>query len=191
MDEIGLRSSGAFGRSVGPDQSRSAGLSLKFLLVPACGLIGCVLAISLYPPVDKAPFQWIVLILFFSILFLVSHMRKEAWRGGDVSPFFPMVYWLAWAPVVLALALSLNGKLDHAVPEIHRQRVTRKYITYSSRSGSTYFVELTSWRPNRTTERVSVSSGLYTQFQVDDPIRVEVHRGALAIPWIGAVRTAD
>jgi hypothetical protein len=125
-----------------------------------------------------------------AIVFLMAHIQQKAKRGGDVGQFFPMIYWIAFAPVVLGLALWLNGPLDHSPPESYRQLITRKYTTHG-RHGTGYYIELTSWRADRATEKLSVESSLYRILQIDDPVLVDVHRGALAIAWIGEVRKAE
>ncbi len=149
--------------------------------------MGTAVALSVYRPVNQAAFLWLSLILFVAIIVLISRIQQKSKSGEDVSSFFPMIYWLACAPAVLALALWLNGALDRATPETHRELVTRKYVTHG-RHGTGYYLEMTSWRPDRTTESVSVPRQEYMQIGVDDPILVDVHAGALAIPWIGAVR---
>ncbi len=160
------------------------------MLIPAIGVMGTMLAIAVYRPLDQTRFLWVGLIPFFVIVILVGHIRRKAMGGGDVSGFFPVVYWVACAPAVVALALWLNGTLDRSVPETHQQLVTRKYVSHG-RHGASYYIECTSWRPDRTTETVSVKYRQYTQFRIDDSILVEVHRGALAIPWIGDVRKPE
>jgi hypothetical protein len=168
----------------------NASLSRVVLLFPTVGLVGTMLAIAVYRPLDQKTFLWVSLILFLAIIILVAHIQQKVRRGGDVSSFFPMTYWLAFAPLVLALALWLNGTLDHSAPETHRELVTRKYVAHG-RHGTSYYVEFTSWRANRTTENVSVRYQLYRQLRVDDPILIDVHRGALAIAWVGDVRKTE
>jgi hypothetical protein len=191
MDRTSLQPASDLGQTAAPPAPPSAPLSRVVFLFPAVGLVGTMLAMAVYHPLDQKTFLWLSLILFFAIIILASHIQQKARRGADVSFFFPMTYWLAFAPLVLALALWLNGALDHSAPEAHRELVTRKYVAHGRRGRSSYYVELTSWRANRTTENVSIPYPLYRQLQVDDPILVDVHRGALAIAWIAAVRKAE
>jgi hypothetical protein len=191
MDQTGFEPASDLGQSAARPAPPGAPLSRVVFLFPTVGLIGTMLAIAVYRPLDQTTFLWLSLILFFAIIILASHIQQKARRGGDVSSFFPMTYWLAFAPLVLALALWLNGALDPSVPETHRELVTRKYVAHGRRGRSSYYVEFTSWRANRTTENVNIRYQLYRQIQVDDPILIDVHRGALAIAWIGAVRKAE
>jgi hypothetical protein len=187
MDEIRLRPDGAL--SPAP-QTPAFRVNPAFTLIPAAGLIGAMAAISRYRPVDQRAFLALTLVAFFAIIILIAHVRQKARRGEDVSSFFPLTYWLALAPALLALAFWINGALDHSAPELHRQVVTRKTVSHG-RHGTGYYIEFTSWRPQRTTERIGVPYQQYLEMQVDDPIIVDLHRGALAIPWIGGVRKAD
>jgi hypothetical protein len=190
MENNGFGSADAFGQTPSQTVASSTQLNRAFLLIPTAGLIGMMAAISAYRPVNRTPFLWLGLILFFAIIFLVARIQQKTKRGGDVSSFFPMIYWLAFAPLLLALALWLNGALDHYPPETHRELVTRRYVTHGRR-GTSYYIEFTSWRANRTTENVSIEHQLYKQLQTDDPILVDVHRGALAIAWIGEIRKPE
>jgi hypothetical protein len=190
MDEMGLASRGA------PNQaSQNAGrlpftVSPVFVFIPVGGLLAAMAAISSYRPVDRWPILWPSLGVFFAAVILISHVRQKAIRGEDISSFFPVTYWLAFAPAILGLGLWMNGALDHSPPDSHQQVVTRKFVSHG-RHGTSYWVEITSWRPQRSTEKLSVPYRQYVQLQVNDPIIVDLHRGALGIPWIGAVRNAD
>jgi uncharacterized membrane protein len=190
MDPTGLQPNSDLGQISVALAQPVRSLNRAFLLIPAAGLIGTMLAIAVYRPLDQSTFLWLSLILFLVNIFLIAHIQQKTRRGEDVNSFFPMIYWIAFAPVVLSLALWLNGGLDNSAPETHRELITRKYVTHG-RHGTSYYIEFTSWRANRTTENVSVRYQQYRQFQMDDPILIDVHRGALAIAWIGAVRKPD
>lgn len=190
MDQTELQPAPDFGQRPVLSAQPAVPLRRPFLLIPVGGLMGTMLAIAAYRPLDQTRFLWVVLILFFAIVILVGHIQTKARRGGDVSSFFPMVYWIAALPVILAAALWMNGLLDHSTPETHQQVVTRKYAS-RGRSGTSYYVEFTSWRENRMIEGVNVKYREWIQFRVDDSILVDVHRGALGIPWIGDVHKPD
>ena len=97
-----------------------------------------------------------------------------------------MTNWLAFGPLCVAAVLLANGALDHSPIESHPGMVTQKLV--SRGKSNSYYLETPSWRSSRSFEKLQVSYRVYTQFQIDDPIIVEVHRGALGIPWLGAVR---
>ncbi len=153
---------------------------------PILGLLGFSYGMSKWRPLSPVPLYWIGFGLFFIAIFLISHIRKQEKAGEDVRSYFPLTTWLAFAPAFVALVVCVNGGLDRSVVETHQQSVTAKYI---SRGRSTsYYVEFTSWRPDHTAERASVSSRRYAEFQINDPVVVDVHKGAVGIAWMGTIR---
>ena len=126
-----------------------------------------------------------VFIIFFLCLFLISYIQKKQKRGDDVSTFFPMTTWLALAPACIATVVFSNGALDRSPVEPHPAVVMRTLVMCGK--STSYYLQTSSWRPNHSFEKLQVSYRVYTQFHINDPIIVEVHRGALNIPWLGAI----
>ena len=155
-------------------------------LAPIAGLIGTMIAILIYPPLDRTSFSVTAFIIFFLCLFLISYIQKKQKRGDDVSTFFPMTTWLALAPACIATAVLANGALDHSPVEPHPAVVMQTLVRRGK--STSYYLQTSSWRPNHSFEKLQVSYRVYTHFQINDPIIVEVHRGALNIPWLGAIR---
>ncbi len=155
-------------------------------LAPAAGLIGTMLAILVYPPLERSFFSVGIFIFFVICILLVSQVQKRQKRGDDVSAFFPMTNWIALIPVGLAVILFVNGGLDRSVVESHRVVVMQKTVRHGK--SSSYCLETSSWRANHLSEELQVSYPVYGQFQINDTAIVEVHRGALGIPWLGGVR---
>jgi hypothetical protein len=158
------------------------------VLVPIVGMIGLLFVVAAYRPLDEARFYGIALVLFFLSLFLLSYLAKREKSGDDVRSFFPMTTWLAFGPACVAAVVLVNGALDSSAVEPHTAIVTRKIV--SRGKGVSYYLEISSWRPNRSSERVHVSYGVYLQLRINDPVILEVHPGALGIPWIEGVRKA-
>ncbi len=82
--------------------------------------------------------------------------------------------------------LLFNGALDAAPAQIVKSFVIRKSI---SRSKSSYHYHLTiySWRPDRPSETLEVSSAKYQSLSVDQSIQVQIHPGLFGIPWYGDI----
>jgi hypothetical protein len=152
---------------------------------PLTGMIGTMVAILIYPLLDRSYF-WIALVLFLPSVFLSRYIQTKQKRGDDVSSFFPMTTWLAFGPLCVATVLLANGALDHFPVESHPEVVTQKLA--SRGKTNSYYLETPSWRSSGSFEKLQVSYRVYTQFQINDRVIVEVHRGALGIPWLGAVR---
>lgn len=159
------------------------------IVAPIVGMIALMLTIERYRPIDESSITWYGLVPVFVSILLISHVQKKAKRGEDVRSYFPFTTWLAFVPVIFAVFVLLNGALDYSTAERHHVFVTHK-IENHGRSTS-YYIEFDSWRPNKTTEKVHVPYGVYRQFQIDDPVIVEVHRGVFGIPWVSGIQKAS
>jgi hypothetical protein len=155
-------------------------------LAPAAGLIGTMLAILVYPPLERSFYAVSVFIVFVICIVLVSQVQKRQKRGDDVSSFSPMTNWIALIPVGIAVVLLINGALDRSLVESHRVVVMQKTVRHGK--SYSYYLETSSWRANHLSEELQVSYPVFGQFHVNDEAIVEVHRGALGIPWLGRVR---
>jgi hypothetical protein len=190
MGQIGLQPTGGLGQASPGIAQSYIRPNRAFVLIPVGGLLVFIAAISVYRPLDRTLFFILGFLLFFAAVFLISHVQQKSRRGEDVSSFFPMTYWLAFSPAILGFVLWANGAMDHSVVETHRQLVTRKFISHGRHSVS-YHIEFTSWRAKRTTEQAEVSHQQYAQLHMDDPIIVELHKGALGIAWLGKIQKTD
>lgn len=186
MAKLGVDQTGGFASQPHDFDERPFRVNPGLQFAPIVGLIAFSYGVSRWRPLNPAPLYWLGFGLFFLSVFLLSHIRKKAKGGDDVRSYFPAATWLAFGPVFMAIIVLVNGPLDRSPVEQHQQVVTRKYIT-RGRSTS-YYVEFSSWRPDRATERASVSPKRYAEFQVHDPVIIDVHKGALGIPWMGTIR---
>lgn len=155
------------------------------IAVPIAGIIAIMFTLGRYRPLDETSISWYGLIPAFASALLISHIQKKVKRGEDVRSYFPFTTWLAFVPMIFAVFVLLNGALDHSTAERHHAVVTQK-IKNSGRSPS-YYLEFDSWRPNKTIEKLHVSSDVYWRFNVGDPAIVEVHRGVFEIPWVSGI----
>ena len=155
-------------------------------IAPAAGLIGTMLAILLYPPLERSFYSVGIVIVLAICILLVSQVQKRQKRGDDVSSFFPMTTWIALLPLGIALVLLVNGGLDRSAAEPHRVVVMKKMVRHGK--SNSYYLETSSWRANLFSEELQVSYTVFGQFQRNDTAIVEMHRGAFGIPWLGGVR---
>jgi hypothetical protein len=186
MDTLSSDESYRLSSSEGNSMQPGCRMSRAFPLLPIVGLVGLVIVIAFYRPLDRTPIIIVGFILCFSATLLISRVQQKAKRGQDVGSYFPMTTWLAFGPGLLAIVLFVNCALDHLPVDKHEETVTRLTITYHK--GTSYRMQFSSWRPNRPYEEVSLSARVYYQFHVNDRIIVDVHRGALHIPWLGNIR---
>jgi len=155
-------------------------------LAPIAGLIGTMIAILIYPPVDRNAFSWTVFIISVPCVFLISYLQKKQRRGDEISSFFPMTSCLAFAPICIAAVLFANGALDRFPVEPHAVVVTQRLVRRGK--STSYYLQTSSWRANHSSEKLQVPYGVFAQFEPNDAAIVEVHRGAMGIPWLGAIR---
>ena len=164
------------------------GLDPAFRFVPFLGLLGFLAIRGAYPLLDAASCYWIAIGLCFAALILLSTAQKRAKAGKNVQSFFPITTWLAWGPALVAAVLLLNGMLDRSQVEERHQLVADKRAIRGRLGSVTYYLDVTSWRANRGTEELEVSGVTYAQFRVEDPVTVELRKGAFALPWVTGVR---
>lgn len=188
MDEIGNVRNPKFGTEQAQSGATRLGLNPAFRFVPLVGLLGFLATHKFYPPLDDKPCSWIAIGLCFASLILLSVAKDRAKVGKNVQSFFPFTTWLACGPAIVAAVLLLNGALDLSQVEQHHQFVADKRAVRGRWGSMTYYLEVTSWRLHRGTERLEVSGVTYGEFRVEDSVTVELHKGALALPWVARIR---
>lgn len=189
MDAPGLNERDTFPSSAAAPAASSFRMNRLFPIMPLAGLVGILAGINFYRPIDTAPFYWTGVPLSFLSMFLVWSAQAKAKSGEDVSSLFPIATGLAFAPAFIAAILFVNGTLDFSSAEHHEEIVINKTVRHGK--STLYFIEYSSWRPNRLSEKVQVSSLTYYELQVNDQIVIDEHRGALHIPWVGTIRKAN
>ena len=182
MDEFSAGSNSTLA-SAPPDLGGARRSNLALQLAPWAGLWGIILVMRFYGPLDENLFYVIGIILSFLPLLATVFVHKRAARAVDVGSLVPVSTALALAPTLLALVLFVNGAMDHSSAETHSQVVIRKAISRGRYSDS-YHVEYSSWRANKSFEERDIPYEVYRQFQVGDPIAIDIHEGALGIPWM-------
>jgi hypothetical protein len=80
-----------------------------------------------------------------------------------------------------ALALQLNRITARSAPEYFEAQVINKRI--SKRKTTTYYLELSPWGPQTSTEEVSVPYDVYDNVNVNERVAVHLYTGGLGIPW--------
>jgi hypothetical protein len=85
------------------------------------------------------------------------------------------------------MVLVVNGALDYSPVEQHRETVTRTILEHGRNGSIDYYLELTTWRPQHSHEKISVSERRYLDSKPGDPVIVETRKGALGIPLLVSV----
>jgi hypothetical protein len=173
--------------SAPPDSNEPPRRVGRLLLWPLAGVIALSAVMIAYRPLDDTLIWWMggVPCAISYILTRIAWARAK--RRDDVRSFFPLTTWLALGCLLVPAILFLNGALGHSPVERHRQVVTRTILTYGRRGSVYYSLELTSWRPPRSHEKIGVPEWKYLDFKVGDPVIVETRTGALGIPLLVSV----
>ena len=162
--------------------------ALYLLLI---GLVGVLVACSLYPPLDLRAVMFLGLPFFFLPLLahIVVNVRKRL--AANVGRLRRMDLWAGAVLTGMGVVLGFNGLADRAPPRLVRTSITRKHVTNRDRGRAGYALTLASWRPGREAEEIFVSSAEYHNLQVGDQVVIEVHAGLFRVPWWGRVCRDD
>jgi hypothetical protein len=99
-------------------------------------------------------------------------------------------YKRPWVLVLLAVMLcsygygagmEINAGLDGAPTQRFPVKVLAKHI--SSGKGRARHVIIAAWGPKRGPDDVTVGGGFYRAVNVGDTLCVDLHSGALGVPW--------
>jgi hypothetical protein len=157
--------------------------------MPIASFVLLMVVMSAYRPLESTFFYLMGAGLAVFSMLLIPRLRGRNTSGKFLLSLLPITRWMVFAPLFVAAILFVNGATDHLPLEHHEQIVTSKSVTHAR--GPNYFVEFTSWRQNRSSEKVEIQPQLYDQLRVNDRIIVDVHPGALHIPWMGTIRKAN
>ena len=167
--------------------ARNARKSLtRYSLLLAPGLLGCMVAYVIYPPLDQGllvTFGLCVLILPMTLQ-LRSILRKRL--SEDAGWLRKAYVYSSLALALLALLLLLNGGLDRSPRSVVRTTVIQKEVT-RSRNGTRYVLTVSSWRPRRSLEDFTVDSRTYNRAVVGKTVTVQLHKGYFGLPWSGNI----
>lgn len=158
----------------------------KYSLLLAPGLLGGLLAYVIYPPLDGGPLVAFGLCAFSLpfVLQLFSIMRKRL--SEDMGRLRTAYVYASLALGLLAFLTLLNGWLDKSPRSAVRTTIVQKNFTRSKASTS-YRLTVSSWRPGRSEEELSVGVRTYDNVFVGKTITVGVHKGFFGLPWYGDV----
>jgi len=191
MDEIDQPLIGGFDFASSDPGEPPRNVSRLLLLWPLAGFIAFVAVMIVYQPLDDTLIWWVGAVPCGTSYTLTNIAWRKFKRGDDVRSFFPVTTWLALGCLFVPAVLFLNGALDRSPIEQHRQVVTRTILTHGGKGSIHYDLELTSWRPHHSREKIGVSERKYLDFKVGDAAIVETRKGALGIPLLVSVRWPD
>lgn len=161
--------------------SSSGGPSALYVLLLLPGAILGLLALIRYPPLDYRPPMALIMTMFFVpiTLYFWSFVRKGP--GGGAARW-RMFMWSGLALLLLGVVLLANGGLDRAPAHEVRPTVISKAVI-RGRNGNQCILVVSSWRPGRDQEKLTVGTRVFERAVVGETIRVELHQGLFGLPW--------
>jgi hypothetical protein len=96
-------------------------------------------------------------------------------------PFLMAVRFVLVMAYGYGAGIEVDALLDRAAPETFNAVVTRKYVS-TGRHTTREFV-LSPWGPREEPNNVSVHPSFYEMIKSGDTVCVDLHSGAIAIPW--------
>lgn len=106
----------------------------------------------------------------------ISDSNKDKWWIYNSIIFSFFVY--SYSAVV-----AVNCSFDYSEPKVYNTEVIDKHISRSRKGGRFYYVKVKPWGHHYDAENISVTSGEYEQYQINDKVQVEYKEGLFRIPW--------
>jgi hypothetical protein len=154
------------------------------LIVALAGFAGIAARIP-YPLLDSRRLDFLLLALFFvSCVPYLAQVSRKKWVLPAVVRKTCILAGVVF--IVSSAVVFLNGALDQSSVQT-RARVIGKHVYTGGRGGTSYSLDLTSWRQGRDKENVIVNRETFRAVQAGDSVIVGVHPGAFSLPWYSAV----
>lgn len=153
------------------------------LLVP--GVLACLTARILYPLLDDGIAVGLMVGLFLLpfVIQLILVLRKQS-NARSLNIAYTSS---GCALMIVALVLLLNGGMDKSPSTFITAPVIRKTVATDRYGEQQYHLIVSSWRPGRSSEELSVGRGVFQRAAVGRNVAVEVHRGYFGYPWSGKI----
>ena len=149
------------------------------------GTLGFFVASQWYPPLEIDGVLIFVGAVFFLTLLLAIVVERRAVQHSEVELLKRVYFGLVPVPWLLGILLFINGGLDSSPPKPCPARVVGKFALTAPLPHRRLIV--TSWREDRSVERVAVGRDDFNRFQIGDSVLVLVKGGLVAIPWVAGV----
>jgi hypothetical protein len=160
----------------------------RLVYITAIFLLGTVAflpATQWYPPLDLDGMLVFLGVVAAATLGLSIALDLRARRGQPLEALRRVFRGLLPLPWVLSALLFVNGRFDHAPPEVAVARVVSKFTMPGLVRPHRLIVR--SWRANGRLERLPVDEDDYGRFRPGDVVEVRVAPGEIGIPWVYSV----
>jgi hypothetical protein len=166
--------------------SSGSGLQLLSMFFMMPGLLVCLVALNVYPPLDpRMPWAFMLGVYLLPVVVhvLIWILKPEIMAGG---PWRTVYISACLVLVVFSLFLFLNGRMDRSPVDRMSTTIVRKSV-YRGRRGTSYNLVVKSWRRGRNLEYFGAGKSAYERAQVGKTATVEIHQGYLGLAWHGPI----
>ena len=146
---------------------------------------------QIYPPLDVDAMLVFFGVVFFLGLLLAFFLDRRARARRDIEVMKHLFSGLIPIPIILSVALFLNGKLDSPKDMRYHPTTVEGHYQFKGIIRGSRRLFVYSWREGRHLERLAVDADDFDRFKKGDKINVGVEPGALGIPWFYGVYRAE
>jgi len=166
--------------------STGSGLPLLNMFFMMPGIMVCLVALNVYPPLDsRMPWAFMLGVYLLPVavhlliwILMPASMAAMPWRKVYISACLVLM--------IFSLFLFLNGGRDRSQVSRISTTVVRK-SAYRGRRGIRYSLVVNSWRPGRNLEYFGVGESAYERARVGKAATIEVHQGYFGLAWHGPI----
>ncbi len=166
--------------------SSGSGLPLLNMFFMMPGIMVCLVALNMYPPLDsRMPWAFMLGVYLLPVavhlliwILMPASMAAMPWRKVYISACLVLM--------IFSLFLFLNGGMDRSQVSRMSTTVVRKSV-YRGRRTTSYNLVVTSWRAGKNFEHFGVGKSAYDRAQVGKTATVEMHEGYFGLAWHGPI----
>nr|WP_295867948.1 hypothetical protein [uncultured Chitinophaga sp.] len=115
----------------------------------------------------------------FTLLVVFSSWHMKISVGNKIWGIISFLIF--FIPASFGSIVYLNAFFDRSTPQFFETTVSGKRI--STGKSTSYYLVVLPWGPEKSGRSISVGKSKYDAAAINDTIRMELHRGALGLPW--------
>ncbi|QJB30505.1 hypothetical protein HF324_03690 [Chitinophaga oryzae] len=115
----------------------------------------------------------------FTLLVVFSSRRMKISVGNKIWGIISFLIF--FIPASFGSIVYLNTFFDRSTPQFFETTVSGKRI--STGEFTSYYLVVLPWGPEKSGRSISVGKRKYDAAAINDTIRMELHQGALGLPW--------
>jgi len=169
------------------ESAKKANKSVQnFIFISWAGLVSTLLVNRFYPLLDGNTMLLFSVCVFLGPMLMNIGFAVRKRVTQNVTLLRRAYLYSGELLLLMSAVVLINGALDRSPATNIRTWVIDKSIT-GGKSGATYTVFVSSWRPGRAKERLVVSRERYYMLPLGGSVMVQMHKGSFGLPWHGEV----